>query len=143
MGLSLADNQFFLLERYRQLAVEGLVHQPEALALRDEILNKDLDNAKLTHYKVAVIEFEAYSEEMGQDRYAAEAAIAPLLTYIIKHGSKDQDNLWRLNMIISQVFLDEDNLAVALEYAKQALDKAPSTMHPQLATAIQNMESKI
>lgn len=143
IGMQSDDNRFFLLERYRYLAEEGFIHRKEAQTLRKQILNKDPENANLTQYKLAVIEFETFTEEMNREDYAPELAIAPLISYIEKFGEKDLSNLWRLNMIISQVYLDHSDVEHALKYVKEAQNKAPLSLQSELAFVIKNLESTL
>lgn len=142
LGLKSEDSPFFLLERYRSLSEEGFIHHPEAKLVRKKLLVLDPENENFTQYKMAVIEFEAYSEEMEREDYAPDIAVAPLVAYIEKYGSKDQTNLWRLNMIISQVYLDHSNFEKALKYAKQAHLAAPASLQQEIAFVIKNIEER-
>lgn len=138
-GMQSDQSLFFLVERYRALANEGLIHEPEAVALRRQLMASDPKNSNLTHYQVAVIDFEAYCEEMEKEKYSPDLAIAPLVDYIDKFGENDNENLWRLEMIISQVYLDKNRLPEAIKYAQAAYESAPSTVRPEIATAIKNI----
>lgn len=142
-GIRCEDNLFFLLERYRQLAKGGQINQTEASILKQKLFNKDPDNQKMTQFEMAVIDFEAFSRQMGQDNYSAELAIVPLLAYIEKFGSKDPSNLWRLHMMISQVFLDENNFDKALHFAKNAHDSAPTTLQFDILALINHIEHEL
>lgn len=141
-GMKSANNRFFLLERYRTLSEEGFIHHPEALAVKEKLIEQDPENGNATQYEMAVIEFEAYSEEMERENYAPDLAVAPLTAYIEKFGAKDQANLWRLNMIISQVYLDHSNFEKALKYAKQAKLTAPIALQNEIAFVIKNIEER-
>lgn len=142
-GIRCEDNLFFLLERYRQLAKNGQIHQTEASILKQKLFGKDPENQKMAHYEMAVIDFEAYSREMGQDHYTSEMAIIPLLAYIEKFGTKDPANLWKLHMMISQVFLDENNYEQALQFAKNAHDTAPTTQQFDILALINQIEHEL
>lgn len=141
LGMQKKDNHFFLLEKFRFLADEGQIHDPEAQAIRQQLLAQDVDNSTKTHYEVAVIEFEAYSEEMEKENYAPEIAVAPLVAYIERFGEKDRENLWRLNMIIAQVFLDKNKQKEALKYAEASHAAAPEGIQGDIQTFIQNIRS--
>lgn len=130
---------YFQMERYRYLAEEGLIHEEEAAALKQQLLSADSRNERKIHFQIAVIEFEAYSEEMERENYAPEIAVAPLLNYIEKFGSQDKENAWRLQMIISQVYLDKNKIPNALKFAQSSYDSAPVNAQPQIATAIRNI----
>src|SRR5262249_1584455 len=103
---------YFQLERYRMLAEEGRLHEIEAINLRQQLVASDPTNERKTHYHLAIIDFEAYSDE------SPDLACAPLTAYIEKFGKQDKENVWRLEMIISQVYLDKDKLSQALKYAQ-------------------------
>lgn len=142
-GMLSDESLYFMTERYHYLADEGQVHSKEAVALRQQLLNADPLNEKQIHYQVAVVDFEAYSGEMEKENYAPELTIAPLTAYIEKFGAKDKDNLWRFNLLISQVYLDKNEMTAALKYAQQAYESAPLCVQPELARAIQNIRSQI
>lgn len=136
-GIESDAKPFFLTEKYRFLAEEGQIHQAEAVALKKQLLSMDPENNKLAHYNIAVIEFEALSEQANND------AIAPLLNYIEKFGNKDKENLWRLEMIISQVYLDKNQLQEALKHAQASHDAAPTAVQQEIASAIKSIQTQI
>lgn len=138
-GIDSDQSLYFLLERYRRLACEGQIHTHEAKGLKQQLLSADPDNVKQIPYQLAVIEFEAFSEEMERDAYATEQVIAPLTAYIEKFGGQDKDNLWRLQMIVAQVYLDKNLLPISLKYVQDAYQAAPVTVKPEIARAIQNI----
>ncbi|KAF3362105.1 Thioredoxin-related protein DsbJ [Chlamydiales bacterium STE3] len=142
-GIRCNDNLFFLLERYRQLAKEGQLYQTEASIIKQTLLAKDPKNTKMAHYEIAVIDFETYAREMGQENYSVERAILPLLSYIEKFGNQDSANLWRLHMMISQVFLDENNIEKALQFAKNAHDSAPTPLQFDILALINHIEHEL
>lgn len=131
---------FFLTERYRFLAEEGLIHDKEAVAIKQQLLELDPDNDQHVHYDIAVIEFEAFSEEKGKSK---DLALLPLLDYIEKFGHQDRGNLWRLEMIISQVYLDKNQLASALKHAQASYDASPPSVQSEIASAIKNIQSQL
>jgi len=143
IGLESDEKLFFLTERYRFLADEGMIHNPEAVALRQQLLAIDPDNKKHIHYDISVIEFEALSEETQKENYSPEQVVAPLSDYVSKFGSKDKDNLWRLEMIISQVYLDKNKLAEAIQHAQASHDAAPSSVQAEIASAIKSMQTQL
>lgn len=141
-GIKSDQKSFFQLERYRLLAQEGLIHEAEAVELKQQLLASDPTNGNLTHYNVAVIDFEAYSDEMEKENYSPELAIAPLVDYLEKFGAQDKENQWRLQMIISQVYLDKNKLAQALRYAQSSYETAPPAVQAEIATAIRNLQNQ-
>lgn len=139
LGVTSDQKHFFLLENYRLLGEQGKIHSEEAKTIRQQLVADDPNNFKLTYYQVALIDFEASTKETNGN-VAPEVTIAALVDYIEKFGSKDKENLWRLQMIISQVYFDQDNLPDALRYAKSSYQSAPSAAQPQIATAIKNIQ---
>lgn len=134
---------FFLAERYRLLVSNGQIDNDETRALKQRIFDSDPENKHLTHYQVAVIEFEACCEKMEQADMTPDNAVSPLISYIEKFGREDTENLWRLNMIISQVYQDKNNLDNALKYAKDSYSSAPSSIQPDIAMAIMGIQKQI
>ncbi|MGZ3632728.1 MAG: thioredoxin family protein [Parachlamydiaceae bacterium] len=131
---------YFLTERYRFLAEEGLIHDKEAVAIKQQLLVLDPKNEQHVHYDVAVIEFDAYSEEKGKNK---DSAVEPLLEYIHKFGTQDRGNLWRLEMIVSQVYLDKNQLTAALQHAQASYDASPVSVQNEIASAIKNIQSQL
>ena len=142
-GVRSDQRHYFMTERYRFLVDEGQIYDDETKMLRRQLLANDSANKQLTHYQIAVIDFEAYCEEMEKENYAPELAVAPLVVYIDKFGPEDKENLWRLYMVISQVFLDKNKFNKALDYVKASYDTAPTSKKQDIANAIQNIQSKI
>ncbi|MBA3238537.1 MAG: thioredoxin family protein [Parachlamydiaceae bacterium] len=140
LGMQSELKSYFLTERYRFLAEEGLIHNKEAVAIKQQLFDLDPNNLEHAHYDIAVIEFEAFSEEKGRSK---DAAIEPLLDYIDKFGSQDRSNLWRLEMIVSQVYLDKNHLTAALKHAQASYDSSPNSVHNEIASAIRNIQSQI
>jgi protein disulfide-isomerase len=139
-GIDSDEKHYFSIERYRFLADEGQIHQPEAVGIRQRLLNADPRNEQLTHYHIAVIDFESCCEEAEKEHLSPDATVAPLIDYISKFGSKDKDNLWRLEMIVSQVYLDKNNIAQAIKYAKASYETAPPSVQPQIGIALKNIQ---
>lgn len=143
LGMKSDDNRFFLLENYRRLAENGQIHEIEAITIKEKLIAKDPENTKLTQYELALIDFEAESEKLQKQESQPEAIIAPLVAYIKKFGEKDKANNWRLNIIISQVYLDYKDFSEALKYAKQAYANAPTSLQPEIASVIKNIQLKM
>jgi len=143
IGVFSDQKQYFLTEKYRALAEEGMIHDDETLALKALLLSNDQNNNQLTHYQIAVIDFEAYCEEMAREGYSPEIAVAPLVEYISQYGKTDPDNLWRLQMVISQVYLDKNDLEKSLQYAESSYLSAPPSIQKDIAEAITNIRNFI
>lgn len=142
-GIQSEDNQYFMIERYRFLADEGQIFDENTVQLRKTILDSDPSNFAHTHYQIAVIDFEAACEEMEKENFSPEITVAPLVSYIEKFGKMDLDHLWRLEMIISQVYFEKGKLNEALKYAKASFESAPDPSKAEIALAIKNIQSQL
>lgn len=140
-GMQGEQQQFFLIEKYRRLASEGSLQTAEAVALKQQLLAGDPQNAAHVHYQIAMIDFEVFCREMHDGTATPEQAVSPLLSYIKEFGESDKNNIWRMEMLVSQTFYDKDRLPEALEYAEFSYNAAPATVQPDIANAIKNMRS--
>ena len=140
IGLQKKDNHFFLLERYRFLANEGNIHQPEATGIKATLLAGDYINQQKTHYELAVIEFEALSKELENESYTADKIASPLIDYIDRYSADTPDNFWQLYMVISQVYLDKQRPKEALKYAQISHLSAPESVQPDIQKFIVNIQ---
>ena len=141
-GVQSDEKLYFQLKRYRQLAEEGRLQDQEALSLKQELLEADPANVQLVPYHLAIVEFEAHSKDREKENFTPEYAVSPLVAYLEKFGKQDKTNAWRLQMIISQVFLDNNKLALALRYAQSSYEAAPPTVQKEIATAIRNLQTQ-
>lgn len=142
-GMQSDESLYFMGERYRYLADAGQIHSKEALELKQQLLSSDPLNEKQIHYQIALVDFETYSNEMEKEHHAPELTVAPFISYIEKFGSKDKDNLWRLQLLISQVYLDKNEMTSALNYAQLSYESAPACVQPELSRAVQSIRSQI
>lgn len=139
MNASETPSPYFLKERYRLLANQGHIHNKEATQLKQQILEQDPANINKSQYDLALIEFEALCDEMDKEKFTPEIALAPLIKYVENYGEQDKENVWRLQMIISQVYMDNNRLPQALMYARNSYNNAPSEVQPEIALAIENI----
>jgi protein disulfide-isomerase len=142
-GLATDEKIFFLLEKYRSLAHQGEMETPKAQSLKKEILSLDPNNEKETQYEIALIEFEVYSDEMFVGKATLEKTVFPLTQYIKKFGKQDKENLWKLHMTISQVFLDKNKLEQALDHARASYESAPDSVRSEIAIAVKNIQTAL
>lgn len=140
LGLQNKDNHFFLLERYRLLANEGNINNSEATGIKSLLLAEDSPNLQKIHYELAVIEFEALSKDLDDEKYTADLAVAPLIAFIDRYGADTPDNFWQLYMVISQVYLDKRQLKEALKYAQVSHISAPESVQPDIQKFIVNIQ---
>lgn len=131
-----------MLEKYRSLVETGKGRTEQAALVKEQLLSADPTNARLSFYHVAVIDFESACYDPDENQSAQQTAY-PLIKYCEQFGEKDKANLWRLQMIIAQVFYDEDLLTEALDYAEAALQSAPALAQPEITTAIKNIKTEL
>lgn len=139
VGIKSDQKQFFLLERYRFLANEGQFESKEAIALKKQLLATDSKNENFTHYHIAIIDFETLATTSHNSKKPADFFIAPLSNYIEQFSKQDKNNLWRLHMIISQVYYDKDEKEKALQHAELSLISAPPLVQSEIQIVIKNM----
>ena len=136
VGITSDQEHFFKLEKYRLLAEQGKFNDAETKQLRGALLTADPNNLKLTHYQIAVIDFEAMNKMTENQGLTASS----LIEYTEKFGTQDKDNLWRIQMIISQIYFDQDNVTEALRYAQLSHQTAPTAARSEIASAIKHMQ---
>lgn len=140
LGIKSEEKIYFLLEKFRSLGTQGDIRSAQAQNVKKEIQSLDPNNEKETQYEIALIEFESYSDDMAKDIASAEIAVAPLIQYIQKYGKGDKANVWKLQMIISQVYLDKNKLQQALDHARASYDTAPDQVKQDIAIAVKNIQ---
>lgn len=141
-GMKSDRPHYFMIERYRHLANIGMVREREAVTIRKKLLDSDPENRYLTHYQVACIDFDAYADEMNAGITSPEDAVTPLVDYIKQYGAQDAENIWRIEMIVSQVYNDCRECDKALHYAKEAYQKAPDHTKGDIAMTIELIKSQ-
>lgn len=140
LGFNSDQRHFFLMERYRYLAWEGQHESKEGLTIKKQLIQQDPENVNLTAYHLAIIDFEALALNFDHSKKSAEELTKPLTNYINQYGKEDKNHLWRLHMIISQVYYDKDLPIDALKHAELSLSLAPSLVQPEIETVIKNIK---
>jgi protein disulfide-isomerase len=125
------NDPFFCLEHYRRLVEKGEMKSERALALMAYDPRSELINGQAIPFTVALIDFQELSASM-----APETAAQPLIEYLARFSILDQDNIWRIEMMLADVFLEADKWEEALEHAQKAYQAAPSTMHQEIAHSL-------
>ncbi len=124
IGLKCDDPLFFLLEKYRLLVEEGKSQDEEALSLHQRLMKSDPDNRRGIQFSLALIHFqELASQDFGVAN--PKEVIKPLEEYLDRYGHSDQENVWRVEMMIAQFYLDVDECKTALQHAETAYQAAP------------------
>lgn len=141
-GLKCDENSFFLCEKYRELCEADQGNSAEAKEIRAKLLateNKDRQNCS---YRVAVIDFQALSDEHKDDKDPS-TVLAPLLGYLDEFGETNAQNIWKVHMMVSQVFSSKEDWAQALKHAEKSLAKAPEALKADVEASIEFLKSKL
>jgi len=116
---------FFQLEKYRLLVEEG----KDARTLREKLLKSE---DYQVHFTMAMIDFQQRANTMQDPR----EVIKPLELYLERFGDRDEQNMWRLEMMIAQFYLDADEWGIALKHAQTAYDAAPKTVRGEIESSL-------
>ncbi|MBQ8498571.1 thioredoxin family protein [Chlamydia sp.] len=136
----LCDDSFFLSEKFRQLVETGRMDSDECRSVKSRLLELDPENEQLTHFTVALIEFQELAKRFRGDAHMNVAkVIEPLADYLTQFGEQDKENQWRLEMIISQYYLDAGLPNSALEHAEIALESAPREAQLSISRSLDHM----
>ncbi|WP_348663158.1 thioredoxin family protein [Chlamydia vaughanii] len=131
------DDYFFLSEKYRLLVESGRMDSEECQRVKSKLLNKDPKNEKHTHFTVALIEFQELAKRSQAGvRQDASQVIAPLESYLTEFGQQDQENVWRIEMMIAQFYLDSDQWKSALQHAEVAFESAPKEVRSHISHSL-------
>ncbi len=131
-GLRSSSPHFFRLEKYRLLVEEGKREVAETVVLRHRLLEADPYNERGVHFTLALIDFQHLSSQEPLKR----EVIQPLEEYLAKFGAQDKDNLWRIEMMIAQFYLDFDESKTALSHAETAFKNAPDEMKEEIGHSL-------
>ncbi|MEF9496981.1 thioredoxin family protein [Chlamydia sp. 04-14] len=131
------DDYFFLSEKYRLLVEGGRMDSEECQRVKRKLLNKDPKNEKHTHFTVALIEFQELAKRSQEGvRQDPSQVIAPLESYLTEFGQQDQENVWRIEMMIAQFYLDSDQWKNALQHAEVAFETAPKEVRSHISHSL-------
>ncbi|AHK63468.1 hypothetical protein BOKEGFJH_00593 [Chlamydia avium] len=131
------DDYFFLSEKYRLLVESGRMESEDCQRIKHKLLNKDPENKLHTHFTVALIEFQELAKRSKAGvRQDASKVIAPLEAYLAAFGQQDQENIWRIEMMIAQFYLDFDQWKNALQHAEIAFETAPKEVQSHISHSL-------
>lgn len=130
-GLKTEDPHFFL-EKYRLLVARGEREQATARTLRAKLSSLDPENSRGVHFTLALIDFQ----DLSQKAQNPDVAVEPLVAYLDRFGQTDLNNLWRVEMMIAQHYMEADVQEKALKHAEKALQAAPDKMHDEIAHSL-------
>ncbi len=123
---------FFLVEQYRLFVEEG----KDVTLLRQKLLKS---NDHEIHFTVAMIDFQ---EGASKHQDPCEA-IKPLEAYLEHFRDTDSQNIWRIEMMIAQFYLETDEWGVALKHAETAYKNAPTPFQPEIENSLHYIKSQI
>lgn len=129
-GCGSKNPAFFLIEQYRQLLLsrkDGDVRQ-----IRERLTALDPENREGYLFTLALIDFQARSNSS----LTPAEVIKPLEEYLECFGPKDEENLWKVEMMIAQFYLEHDELYSALKHAEVALQVAPQERREEMTQSL-------
>jgi protein disulfide-isomerase len=126
------EDPYFLLEKYRLLVEGGKMGEKAAMQLRKKIVSIEGTGSRDIHFTLALIDFQ----QLSQSNTSADCAVRPLLEYLDRYSRQDQSNIWRIEMMIAQLYMEGDEREKALLHAEKALQYAPTTMHDEIAHSL-------
>ena len=138
---SIEISLYFLKEDYRDLLQNGKIDDKQTKKIRAKLLAKDPDNQNHIHYDVAILDFEARSKNLPNEK-TADKAVKPLQDYLARFGDKDTKHRWKMEMTISQVYRNKQQIEQALHYAKASHIHAPSYLKLDMAKEITVIEKE-
>lgn len=140
-GLECQDPLFFLLEKYRLLVEEGKFGS-EVNSLRNQLIQLDPENQKGTRFSLALIDFQhlAGQKPLLND---PKVVVRPLEEYLSLFGEQDQDNVWQVEMMLAQFYLDYDESKVALQHAEAAYQVAPKEHKKEIQRSLDYIREQV
>lgn len=126
------EDPYFLLEKYRLLVQNGKMAEPEAALLRQKMMELDPSEFKEIHFTMALIDFQ----QLSQNNSCPDCAVEPLNQYLNCCGNLDKFNIWRIEMMMAQLYMEADQKEKALLHAEKALQAAPDKMHDEIAHSL-------
>ena len=73
---------------------------------------------------------------MSKKKKQVFRAISPLLGYIHEFGKEDRENLWKVEMMVTQFLLAQNEREMALEHARASLNAAPDAVKGEIEVII-------
>lgn len=134
-GIEKDSGPFFLLEQYANSLQTQSVEESKLTDLRTEIVNRDPENVKGSHRRLAVLDFQSLADQLEANGDPMDV-VSPLINYIDMFGKKDKDNIWRLEMMISQYLFSQDKIALALKHARRSYKVAPKAVQKEISDSI-------
>jgi protein disulfide-isomerase len=141
IGIKIAKRPFFFLEKYEILSKTKKFKHPDMISLRKKISQLDPKNKELSHLKLAIIDFTSI-QNRKKNKNPFEV-VSPLVQYIKDFGMGDHENLWKIELMVSQYFLSRGNYSMANEFATKSKLHAPDCLKEDLLSTIKYIDSVI
>lgn len=129
-----STNSFFLRERYRVLIQKGEKNSPEALSLRQRLLESDPDNELGHQLYVAVSDFEESLHSSASGKNVTE----PLVAFLKRFHQKE--NSWKVNAMLASYFFSVESVTEAKYYLEEALKEAPLPQKESLTELLAKLQ---
>ena len=134
------DSTFVLFEKYSNLVMERGYFDKEAEEMRKKLKEKDPFNVKKIYLKLAILDFQALAND---ESVSFDRAVSPLLDYISNFRKKDKENVWKIEMMISQYFFSRGVFDKSLQHARLSYKAAPSSVRKHIAESITYIKQKL
>ncbi|MBS0653609.1 MAG: thioredoxin family protein [Verrucomicrobia bacterium] len=135
IGLKKEKGSFFILEKYAGLLEKFKFKSETVQKTRKELIDKDPDNKMGTQLKMAILEFQKLGTKVKSKR-SIYKAVSPLVHYVEKFGKDDQENLWKVEMMIAQFFFTKNEREQALAHAQASLQAAPEKVKGEVKDVV-------
>ncbi len=141
IGLERDAGTFFLLEKYATLIHQLKLKNPLVQQMRKKVLDRDPKNLQGTHLSLAILEFEKLSRTL-KSKESPDKATMPLVTYLQKYGTKDRENIWKVELMLAQFYFSKNRIDAALAHAKISHRSAPEGAKNEIADLIEYFTQK-
>lgn len=141
-GVQIDQETFFLLEKYARLVESGKKKDKTAVAIREEIIERDPKNLLGSHFQLAILDFQ-WNLSKPKAKTDPKYAVRPLIEYATKFGKKDTENLWKIEMMIAQYFFSKNKTEDALEHAEASYSVAPDNAKSEIAQSIEYLKTQL
>ncbi len=138
-GLKVDKGSYFLLEQYGHMLASGHFKERKLKRVRNKILARDPKNELGCRRKLALLDFEALASVKKSTN--TETVIQPIVDYLQKFAANDEDNVWQLEMKISQYLYSQNKIEESLKHAKASLAIAPEEVQKEIHQSIEYLQT--
>ncbi|MCI0381795.1 MAG: thioredoxin family protein [Chlamydiae bacterium] len=141
-GIEKDQNGYFIAEQYARLLTGDKLKRKQATILKKKILDKDPQNDKGAHLKIAMVDFQTLAN-VSKKKKKPEEVVAPLVKYLNQFGEKDKENSWKVELTIAQYLFGKNLIADALKHAKLSYENAPESAKEEISQSIQFLQTRL